>query len=55
MRKNATTAMSVVLVVLGAVILIVTAYHRASGLAVGYVFGAGLLLAGALRLYLLSR
>ena len=55
MRKHATTAMSVVLVVLGALMLVRTAVAGGSGLAVGYVFGAGLLLAGALRLYLLSR
>lgn len=53
--RNATRAMSVVLIVLGALMLVVTAVAGGSGLAVGYVFGAGLLLAGALRLYLLSR
>ncbi len=53
--RNATTAMSVVLVVLGALMLVVTAVAGGSGLAVGYVFGGGLLLVGALRLYLLSR
>jgi hypothetical protein len=53
--RNATRAFSVLLVLLGATMLIVTATHGGSGLAVGYVFGAGLLLAGALRLYLLSR
>jgi hypothetical protein len=53
--RSATRATSVLLIVLGAAILVVTAAHGASGLAVGYVFGAGLLVAGALRLYLLSR
>ena len=54
-RENATRALSVVLMVLGAALLIVTAAHGGSGLAVGYIFGAGLLVAGALRLYLLTR
>lgn len=53
--RNATRAMSVVLIVLGALMLVVTAVAGGSGLAVGYVFGAGLLVAGVLRLYLLSR
>ena len=53
--KSATRALSVVLIVLGVALLVVTAAAGGSGLAVGYVFGAGLLLAGALRLYLLSR
>jgi hypothetical protein len=53
--RNATRAMSAVLVILGALMIVVTAVAGGSGLAVGYVFGAGLLLAGALRLYLLSR
>jgi hypothetical protein len=53
--RNATRAMSVLLVVLGAALLIITAVRGGSGLAVGYVFGAGLLAAGTLRLYLLSR
>jgi hypothetical protein len=53
--RNATRALSVVLIGLGAALLIVTAAAGGSGLAVGYIFGAGLLLAGALRLYLLSR
>jgi len=53
--KSATGALSVVLIVLGVALLVVTAAAGGSGLAVGYVFGAGLLLAGALRLYLLSR
>lgn len=53
--RNATRAMSAVLIVLGTLMLVVTAARGGSGLAVGYVFGAGLLLAGALRLYLLSR
>ena len=55
MRITATKALSVVLVVLGAVMLVVTAAAGGSGLAVGYIFGAGLLAAGALRLYLLSK
>ena len=55
MRIRATKALSIVLVVLGAVLLVVTAAAGGSGFAVGYVFGAGLLVAGALRLYLLSR
>lgn len=55
MRKNATTAMSVVLVVLGAAILIRTVSYGGSANAVGYIFGGGLVVAGALRLYLLSR
>ena len=53
--RNATRALSAVLIVMGAAMLIVTATHGGSGFAVGYVFGAGLLVAGALRLYLLSR
>jgi hypothetical protein len=53
--RHATRALSVVLIVLGAALLVVTAAAGGSGLAVGYVFGAGLLVAGALRLYLLSR
>jgi len=55
MRVTATRSLSVVMVALGAVLLIVTAVAGGSGLAVGYIFGAGLLVAGALRLYLLSR
>jgi hypothetical protein len=53
--RNATRGISVVLIALGALMLVVTAAAGGSGLAVGYVFGAGLLAAGALRLYLLSR
>jgi hypothetical protein len=53
--RNATRAVSLLLIVLGALMLVVTAAAGGSGLAVGYLFGAGLLLAGALRLYLLSR
>jgi hypothetical protein len=55
MRNRSTKALSIVLVVLGALLLIRTAAAGGSGFALGYVFGAGLLVAGVLRLYLLSR
>ena len=54
MRLTATRALSWVLVVLGVVILVRTAVAGGGVGALGYIFGGGLLLAGALRLYLLS-
>jgi hypothetical protein len=46
---------SVIMIVLGAVALARTILAGASGLAVGYVLGVGLIAAGVLRLIVLRR
>jgi hypothetical protein len=53
--SRATVILSALMVVLGASLLVRTAVAGGSGLTVGYVFGAGLVAAGALRLYLFTR
>ncbi len=51
--KRATMAFSVLLLALGVAVVVRTAAAGAGAdVAVGYVFGAGITLAGALRLYL---
>jgi uncharacterized membrane protein HdeD (DUF308 family) len=52
---GATTVFSVILVVLGVVALVRTILAGASGPAVGYVLGVGLVAAGVLRLIVLRR
>jgi hypothetical protein len=48
-------ALAVLMVALGAAVLIRTVTLGGSGLAYGYLLGALLVFAGALRLYLLAR
>jgi uncharacterized membrane protein HdeD (DUF308 family) len=52
---GATTIFSVILVVIGVVALVRTILAGASGVAVGYVLGVGLIVAGVLRLIVLRR
>ena len=52
MRQRAVYVLSPLLVVLGATVLVRTALAGATGVAVGYVVGVGLIAAGVLRLWL---
>ena len=50
--RRATVAFALVSIALGAAILIRTAAAGGSGLAIGYIFGVGLIVLGLGRLYL---
>ena len=50
--KRATVAFALVTIVLGAVLVIRTIAAGGSGLAIGYIFGIGLMALGVGRLYL---
>jgi hypothetical protein len=52
---GASTVFSVILVVIGVVALVRTILAGASGIAVGYVLGVGLIAAGVLRLIVLRK
>jgi uncharacterized membrane protein HdeD (DUF308 family) len=54
-HRGATLAFSVVLFALGLVVLVRTAVAGGSVLAIGWVIGVGLIVVGALRLWLLRR
>jgi hypothetical protein len=47
--------MNLILMLIGAIVLVRTATAGGSTLAVGYLIGAGLVVAGALRLWILRR
>jgi hypothetical protein len=47
--------MNLILMAIGVVVLVRTATSGGSALAVGYLIGGGLLIAGGLRLWLLRR
>jgi hypothetical protein len=53
--RGGTFTMSLAMVVLGAVALVRTALAAPSGIALGYLLGAGLMAAGALRIVLLRK
>ena len=53
--RGGTFLMNLVLMVIGVVVLVRTATSGGSALAVGYLIGGGLLIAGGLRLWLLWR
>ena len=50
--RRATLVFSALLIALGAAVLVRTAVAGGEGLAFGYIFGVGLMGAGAARLYL---
>jgi hypothetical protein len=53
--RGGTFLMNVVLMAIGVAVLVRTATAGGSVLAVGYLIGGGLVIAGALRLWLLRR
>jgi hypothetical protein len=53
--RSGTFLMNVILMAIGVAVLVRTATSGGSALAVGYLIGGGLLIAGALRLWLLRR
>jgi hypothetical protein len=53
--RGGTFAMNLILILIGAVVLVRTATAGGSTLAVGYLIGAGLVVAGGLRLWILRR
>jgi hypothetical protein len=53
--RGTTFAFSIVLIVLGLIALVRTAVAGGSGLAVGYLLGAGFVAAGVLRIVILRR
>jgi hypothetical protein len=53
--RSGTFAMNLILVVIGLVVLGRTATSGGSALAVGYLIGGGLVVAGCLRLWILRR
>jgi hypothetical protein len=53
--RGGTFVMNLILMAIGVVVLVRTATSGGSTLAVGYLIGGGLLVAGGLRLWLLRR
>jgi hypothetical protein len=53
--RGGTFALNVILIVFGLIVLVRTATAGGSTLAVGYLIGAGLVVAGCLRLWILRR
>jgi hypothetical protein len=53
--RGGTFAMNLILILIGAIVLVRTATAGGSTLAVGYLIGAGLVVAGGLRLWILRR
>ena len=53
--RGGTFLMNVALLVIGVAVLVRTASAGGSGLSVGYLIGGGLVIAGALRLWLLKK
>jgi hypothetical protein len=53
--RGGTLLMNLVLMLIGAIVLVRTATAGGSTLAVGYLIGAGLVVAGGLRLWILRR
>jgi uncharacterized membrane protein HdeD (DUF308 family) len=53
--RGGTLAMNLILIVIGIVVLVRTASAGGSATAVGYLIGAGLVVAGCLRLWLLRK
>jgi hypothetical protein len=53
--RGGTFALNVILIVFGLIVLVRTAMAGGSTLAVGYLIGAGLVVAGCLRLWILRR
>jgi hypothetical protein len=53
--RGGTLVMNLILMAIGVVVLVRTATSGGSALAVGYLIGGGLLIAGGLRLWILRR